>query len=220
MSLSKEFTKFFQGLEKNNTKEWFDAHRKDYETYVKEPFYNLVVDLTAEMKKLDPRVDVDPKKTIFRIHKDIRFSKDKSPYKLHVASIINRAGKREAEVPGLYLQIQANRISMGSGMYFLSKETLEDVRIHILHNMKALQSIVRKKDFVTRFGEVQGEKAKRLTPELMAGAEKEPLILNKQFYLWHDWEKPKFTEKELVKEVMSYYKTSQPFNAFLEEAMR
>ena len=78
--ITSNYITFFEGLEKNNTKEWFHGHKKEYEHDVKEPFLNLLESLIPELIKLDPTIPQNPKEALFRINKDIRFSKDKTPY--------------------------------------------------------------------------------------------------------------------------------------------
>jgi len=77
---TEDFIQFFNDLEKNNNQEWFHNHQKSYETNVKKPMQRLLTDLIAELQKYDIEIDVDPKKCIGRINRDIRFSKDKTPY--------------------------------------------------------------------------------------------------------------------------------------------
>ncbi|HNR54889.1 MAG TPA: DUF2461 family protein, partial [Flavobacteriales bacterium] len=80
-----DFNDFFKDLAKNNNKEWFDANRKRYEASVKEPFTAFVAEAIKRIGKHDKAVRIEPKEAIFRINRDIRFSKDKTPYKLNAS---------------------------------------------------------------------------------------------------------------------------------------
>ena len=97
---SPDFLQFFKELAANNHKEWFDENRKRYETVVKKPFEVFVQHAIDEMAKLDPRLsELDPKKCIFRINRDIRFSKDKAPYKLNRSAAISVGGRNDMIEP-------------------------------------------------------------------------------------------------------------------------
>jgi uncharacterized protein (TIGR02453 family) len=158
------FFKFFEKLEKNNNKEWFDANRDIYETEVKAPFKKFVTHILNELAKDQPDILKDASKSIFRINRDIRFSKDKSPYKNHVGAVFSRSGTKDSR-PGYYLHLGAKEIFIGGGMYEVDKEKLEKVRQEIFYNPDVFKKIITEKSFKTYYGTVQGEKNKVLTPE-------------------------------------------------------
>ena len=90
-----DFIEFFKELAANNNKDWFDINRKRYTDVIKEPFKKFVLDLIVEVGKVNPKIkDIEPKDCIFRINRDIRFSKDKTPYKMNVSALIAPGGKR------------------------------------------------------------------------------------------------------------------------------
>ena len=93
-----QFVDFFKELSKNNNTQWFNENKKSYETHVKLPFIKFIDDLIIEMSKLDETIAIEAKDAITRINRDIRFSKDKSPYKMHVSAIISAKGKKVKEV--------------------------------------------------------------------------------------------------------------------------
>ena len=86
---SSDYLEFFKELAPNNNKDWFDKNRKRYIDSVKEPFKKFVTDLIQEISKVDDEVQIEAKDAIFRINRDIRFSKDKTPYKLNNSAIIS-----------------------------------------------------------------------------------------------------------------------------------
>ena len=103
---------FLRGLRRNNRKEWFEAHRDVYETDVREPMRALVDELDAVLGGIAPEFRGDPKKSVFRIHRDVRFSKDKSPYKTHIACWLfhhdagHGVGQEAHGGAGFYVHIQ------------------------------------------------------------------------------------------------------------------
>jgi len=177
---TKDFINFFKELEQNNHKEWFDENRKRYEKTVKNPFRKFLADLILEVQKFDPEIMIEPKNAVFRINRDIRFSKDKRPYKTNSAAVISRINKKE-EFPAYYVNIDATGFMVGGGMYALSTETLYKVRQEILYNEQEFERIITG-DFKKEFGEIKGEQNKILKPPFKEAAEKLPILFNKQFY--------------------------------------
>ena len=96
----KRFYQFFEGLAMDNSKAYFDAHRKVYEQAVREPFKELVGDMIMRVREHEPEIAIEPKDAIFRINRDIRFTKDKTPYKTHVGAHISRGGRTRTESIG------------------------------------------------------------------------------------------------------------------------
>ena len=92
---TKDFIDFFKELAANNKKEWFDFNRKRYEKSVKQPFAEFVQEMIDRIRADDPKVDISTKDAIFRINRDVRFSKDKTPYKTHMAAIVSARGKKD-----------------------------------------------------------------------------------------------------------------------------
>ena len=92
---TKDFTKFLKDLEKNNNREWFNENKKRYEESVKEPFYNFIDEMIMRINAIDNNVAIQPKDAIFRIYKDVRFSKDKLPYKTQVSAVISPGGRKD-----------------------------------------------------------------------------------------------------------------------------
>ena len=219
MQLPKEYFAFFKGLEKNNNKEWFDDHRKDYEKFVKVPFKDLVAEVIEAVRAFEPELQQQPKDALFRINRDIRFSKDKTPYKTRLAAHVSKYGKKEMGKPGLYFEIGANGGGIAGGAYMPDKELLTLYRDLIMHEGADLRKALKRKAFVEKFGEIQGEKNKVLPAEFKEAAKKEPLIYNKQFFWWTTVPKSAFAGKDPVKEILSYYKAGKPLHEFFERVL-
>jgi len=111
------YIQFFQDLANNNVREWFHANKKTYETAVKKPFYKFVEQLIEEIRLVNPDILITPKDAIFRINRDIRFSKDKSPYKLNMSAAISKYGKKGNTCPGLYNDTGAEYVYVTRGAY-------------------------------------------------------------------------------------------------------
>ncbi|MBK8497340.1 MAG: DUF2461 domain-containing protein [Flavobacteriales bacterium] len=216
-----DFNQFFKDLAKNNNKEWFDTNRKRYETSVKKPFEAFVAEAIARIAKHDKAMAaLEPKDTIFRINKDIRFSKDKTPYKLEASAIISPAGRKDHAVPGIYFALGPEAVKFYGGCYQPDKEQLKAIREAIAKEGKGFRKLIEGKAFKTLFGSVQGEANKVLPPEFKAAAAKEPLIANKQFYVGTELPAKLVSDAKLMDVLMDHWLAMCPFNVWLAKAMK
>lgn len=121
---------FLQQLEENNDKVWFDAHRIEYERHYIEPAKQFVSAIGEHLKKLAPNVTADPRvnKSIFRINRDIRFSKDKTPYKNHIDLWFYHGTERQGGSSGLYFRLLPHRLYLGAGIHGFDKDGLARYR--------------------------------------------------------------------------------------------
>lgn len=216
---TKEFLKFFKELEKNNQREWFHANKKRYEEHAKQPFEDFVTLMIDQMQAIDPTIVITPKDAIFRIHRDVRFSKDKSPYKVQVSGIISRGGRKDMSTPGIYLQLNHKEFGIYSGAYRPDKNQLQGIREAIASDMKGFKKLISAKSFVNKFGTIQGEKNKRVPGEFKELVEEQPLIANKQFYYVANLDPETILDPKLPKLVLDYYKAAKPVSDFLSAAM-
>lgn len=214
-----DYNRFFKDLAKNNNKEWFDANRKRYEKSVKQPFEAFVTEAIKRIAKHDKRVAIGPKEAIFRINRDIRFSKDKTPYKLEASAIISPTGRKDHTVPGIYFALGPESVKFYGGCYMPDKEQLTRIREAILRDGKGLRKIIGAKPFIALFGEVQGEANKVLPGEFKAHAAKEPLIANKQFYVGAEKPSKLVTDPKLMETFMDHWLGMCAFNTWLEKAI-
>jgi uncharacterized protein (TIGR02453 family) len=212
------FLQFFAELEQNNSKEWFDENRKTYESEVKKPFAAFVDEMIGRIQAHDPGVRIKASDAIMRINNDIRFSKDKTLYKTHVAANISRFGKKDKVYPGLYFQLSHAGVGVFGGAYMVDTATLQIIRSHIAQNPKAFADVYSNKDFTKNFIAIQGEKNKRIQPEFQPLLEKEPLIANKQFYYSASLKPDVITSPKLPEELMKLYLAGKPVNDFLKAA--
>lgn len=215
-----DYNMFFKDLAKNNNKEWFDANRKRYEASVKKPFEAFVAEAIARIAKHDKAIAIASKDAIFRINKDIRFSKDKTPYKLEASAIISPAGRKDHSVPGIYFAFGPEATKFYGGCYQPEKEQLLAIREAIMKDGKGFRKAISGKPFVTLFKAVQGEANKVLPPEFKAHAIKEPLIANKQFYVVAEKPAKLVEDAKLMDAFMEHWMAMRPLNEWLAKAMR
>lgn len=214
------FIDFFRQLSRNNKREWFHAHRETYEQYVKQPFHYFVDEMIHRVSAFDPAIVIEPREAIFRIARDIRFSKDKTPYKTYVAAVITRGGRKENRYPGLYFSFGIHGIAIGGGMYHPNKDDLVDIRRAIARDGKTLARALQAKQFRALFGELQGEKHKRIPKEFAAHAERFSFIANKQFYCYAEYDDLRLLLRDdLTEFVMRHYKAGSKLSEFLKAAI-
>ncbi|MDA9819544.1 DUF2461 domain-containing protein [Salibacteraceae bacterium] len=214
----KDFIKFFKELEKNNDRDWFKANKPRYEEVVKKPFELFVADLIVNFAKQDKKLIVTPKECIFRIYRDVRFSKNKQPYKLNVSAIICPKGRKGKDYPGMYVELNHNHFRFYTGCYFPEKQALTDIRYEIAAKPAEFRKLISGKKFVDLFGEIRGEKNKILPKDLKEPASTEPLIFNKSFYSFHEEDPNVLLEDDLMKKCLDYYKIARPLNDWLIRA--
>ena len=210
---------YLKDLSKNNNREWFHANKKVYEKDLKKPFQNLVQQLIDTFQQHDPDIQIQPKDAIFRINRDIRFSKDKTPYKTHVSAIISPKGRKGKEYPGFYFHFEAGRLMMGGGAYFLEKESLQNVRQVIALEPQKFEKLVTDSTFVEYYEVLQGEKNKRLPKEFKAIHEEQPLIANKQFYAIAELDPKNVLKDGFLAFAEQHYLALKPLNDFLIKAI-
>lgn len=214
-----DFITFFKELEKNNNKVWFDKNRHRFEQIVRQPFYSFVEEMIVRIHSDDPDVLINPDEAIFRIYRDVRFSRDKTPYKTHMGAIISPGGRKAKNRPGFYFQLGSSGIKIYSGVHDLDKLKLESLRRYMVNHLPEFKKIISSADFKTRFGEVLGEKHKRLPPEFQNAVQKQPLIANKVLYVSAEIDKSTITDPTLAQILMTYYFTVKPFLRFLRTAV-
>lgn len=216
---SPDYLEFFKELAANNNKEWFDRNRKRYETVVREPFKNFIGQLISEMSKSDPELDIEAKDAIFRINRDIRFSKDKTPYKLNNSALISPAGRKDKNNPGIYLEFGPEMLGVYGGIYMPSPTQVQKVRSYMLENLKGWEAAINKTAFRKAYGEIQGEKSKRIPKEFREAAEKHPLLYNKQWYYHADLSPEVILSENLMDTILDLWNKAQPVKNFLSNAI-
>lgn len=215
-----EFIDFFKELAPNNNKDWFDENRKRYHEHVKKPFEIFVQELINRVQKIDSDVQIPYNKAIFRINRDIRFSKDKTPYKISRSAIISAGGTKDKSLPGLYFEINPEEVRIYSGVYMVDKNQLQRIREEIAENLEEFNDLITDKDFVETFGEIRGEKNVRIPKEFKAIAEEQPLIANKQFYFFAKLPLDIIYKEEFPDIIMAHYTIAKPLSDFFAKPIK
>ncbi len=216
-----DFLQFFIDLAPNNNKDWFDENRKRYLNSVKEPFKTFVEKMISNVLEVEKEWgELEAKNCIFRINRDIRFSKDKTPYKMKVSAAIVDGGKKNHTTPGLYFELGPEDVRVYGGVYQLEKDQLLSVREAIADNLDAFKAAVNNPTFKKIYSEIHGDKNKIIPKHLKAAAEKEPLIFNKNWYYFAKFEPEMILSDNFDQFVLSIYKAGNPVKAFFEKHLK
>ena len=214
-----DFISFFKELKENNTKEWFDAHRKRYETSVKKPLYTFIDEMIGRINAEEPAVRIQAKDAVTRINRDTRFSADKTPYNTHIGAVISTTGRKDKSVPGVFLRFDPEGLYIFGGAHGINTQQIAKIRAAIALDPTAFMKLIHEKEFVKKYGELKGEKSKRLPKELAEIASTYPVIFHKSFYYVGKVSTGKITSADLPAIVMDYWHTARPVKDFLALAM-
>ncbi len=210
----KKVLSFLSTLKDNNNKEWFDQHRSEWET-IKKDFNKFIADLILEISKFDKSIEgLQAKDCIFRINKDVRFSKDKSPYKTNIGAIINKGGKK-SNYAGYYIHIEPGSSMIAGGIYMPDAPLLKSIRQEIDYNFESFEKIINHKIYKKYFNKMSGDK---LISTPKGYDEKNPSIeylKHKSFISVH-----KVSQKDMdIENIVEVCKALKPFNDFLNQSI-
>lgn len=211
--------KFLKQLSKNNHKEWFDLNRKTYDTS-KTEFEHIVKSVIDKCSAFDPQLaDLEAKKCLFRINKDVRFSKDKSPYKLNMGASINPGGKKSM-IPGYYIHIEPGKSFLAGGCYQPSPELLTAIRQEIDYNSTDFKKILNAKDFKLYFKDLSPDDKLKTAPKGYAKDHPEiDLLQHRHFIVIHAINDADVTDKKFPDYATKVFKAMLPLNLFLRNCL-
>jgi uncharacterized protein (TIGR02453 family) len=213
---------FLTKLKKNNSREWFNQHRDDYDA-AKENFIELVNQILSNSSQFDQDLSMlTYKDCIFRINRDVRFSKNKDPYKNNMAAYFVKGGKK-SWLAGYYFHCEPGGKSfIGGGLYGGEPDQIKKVRQEIDYNWSAFKSILENKTFKKIFGDLSREEGMSLIRE-PKGYEKDNPAIDyiklKNFIVSVSVSDEELTDKKLIKKIITCFAAMQPLLRFLNRAM-
>ena len=160
---------FLRALKRNNDREWFRERRAIYDEHVYAPMTAVIEQLAADFPSFAPELVADPKRSIYRIYRDTRFSPDKSPLKTHIAAVFPPRDGARHESAGLYFEVAHGWVWAGGGLYRPTPLSLHRVRDHIASNLTQFRALVTAPAFRRQCGELQGEQLTRVPRPFPAG---------------------------------------------------
>lgn len=214
MSLSTSLLAFLSDLKSNNSREWFDVNRSVY-TGLKENFEVFVAKLLTEFSEFENLDGVELKHCTFRINRDVRFSKNKAPYKTWFSASLSEGGRKSGFMD-YYVHIEPNGQSfIGGGMYNPSPEQLIKFRQEIDYNANAFRSIIDQAAFKKAFGEPQGESLKNAPKGFDPMHPDIDLLKKKSMFFWHHFSDLEVVDDQFIDLVTSHAKILKPYLDFL-----
>jgi uncharacterized protein (TIGR02453 family) len=212
--------KFLKDIAKNNNREWFEKNKPVY-LQAKSSFEDFLVDLHKELLKFDEGLaSLNPRKIAFRIYRDIRFSKDKRPYKVNMGAGFSPNGKMEQE-PGYYIHLEpGNKSMVAGGMYMPNPENLAKIRQEIDYNPKSILKILNDKEFKKHFDGLSDWDRVKTAPK---GYPKDhpqiELLKNKSFTVAKTFSDAELKDQKFIKQVIVAAKSIKKLNDYLKSAV-
>jgi uncharacterized protein (TIGR02453 family) len=211
---------FLKKLKRNNNREWFLKNKPLYEDTLKVPFQNVILELSKNFSTKTPGIVFDPKKSIYRINRDIRFSNNKDPYKTNIAASFSMTRQnRKEEAPGLYIHIEPGNCFIGGGLYMPSSLQIRKIRELINQNPELFKKIISNSKVKKYFGGLSGVKLKKTprgTPESHPNIE---LLRWKQFIYIKHYKDSDFQNGNFAKKIEKEFIAMMPLINWLNKAM-
>ena len=212
---------FLRQLKRNNDRKWFQENKGRYEADVRDPALRFIEAIGPGLRKISSHLVADPKPvggSLFRINRDIRFSKDKSPYKTAVGIAFHHDSGRSATAPGMYVQLGPGTSWSGGGVHMPDSRSLTQIRDAIVSKPSEWTKIVSDPRFVQAAAN-QGETLKRAPQGYEAD---HPLVddLKRKSFVWHvEFSESQVCSSGFLDSYLDACRLANPFNAFLATAL-
>jgi uncharacterized protein (TIGR02453 family) len=210
---------FLRNLKRNNRREWFQPRKAEYEKLIKLPMLELIGCLNEEFARFAPNYVTAPQKATYRIYRDTRFSKDKSPYKTHVSAIFphGRGSKKEGAV--FYFHFTEKELLVFGGVYMPEPDELLAYRTLLQERYAELQEILQDSRLRRMLGQLQGETLSRMPKGFPPDHPAESLLRGKQWYLEHTLDVRAVTSPKLLSALTKHFEVMAPMVEFLNQAL-
>jgi len=209
---------FLNQLKNNNDRTWFNDHKEEYQS-AQSNFIDLVAILLHHIADFDERlIAVEPKDCLFRIYRDIRFSKNKRPYKTWFSAAMTGSGKRSL-FPGYYFHLEPGNIYLGGGIWHPGKEALQHIREYIVEHHSEFEKIILGKTFKKHFVELSGERLKTAPKGYPKDHPQIRWLRHKDFLVGCTKNNIDFTADDIIAEFAGDYQAMYPFIEFLHRAV-
>lgn len=213
-----EALQFFRGLAHNNHREWFLPRKQLVEERVKEPMRQLVDALNLALHDFAPEYETDPNKAIFRIYRDVRFSKDKRPYKEQIAATFRRRGTPHHQ-GGYYFAISHKSVAVGGGVYMPEPAHLLAIRQRIAERHDEFRRILAAPQVRKLLGNLEGAQLSRVPRGFPADHPAADLLRYRYFILYKELPPSLATSPKLYKAIVDRFRVMTPFLKFLTASL-
>ena len=210
---------FLIQLRKNNNRDWFKKNKALY-VEAKKQFDQFIEILILVIKDIDSETDVtSAKECTFRIFRDVRFSKNKSPYKTNFGAYIAKGG-RKSPFAGFYVHLEPNESFIAAGVYMPEAKNLKAIRTEIYENTNDYKEIINNKTFKKYFDGIFGEKLKLAPKGFPKDFTDIDLLKNKHYAVAYKVDNDFWTSEKLIEELTKIFKIQFPFNEFINKAIK
>ena len=211
---------FLRALKKNNDREWFNSRKSTFEAKVRQPMIELVTAIHGEMLRFAPDYVGEPAKCVYRIYRDTRFSKDKTPYKTYVSALLLRNNfDRYAGSAAYYFAVSLENIEVAGGIYAPDRDVLLAVREYIAENHKEFRATYETPKIRKLFGELSGQSLTRVPKGFDASHPAADLIKRKQYLLDVNIDAKLAATAKLFGEIVTRLEAMTPFIEFLNRPL-
>jgi uncharacterized protein (TIGR02453 family) len=211
----KDGLKFLKELKKNNNREWFTENKARYEASLREPMELLLGSLAEKLRVHEPDLVIEPKRSIYRIYRDVRFSKDKTPYKTHIAAAFSYKGLNKNNEPGFYFHISDVEVGIGGGLYMPSSDQVKNMRKALAQDAKEFKKILAAKKFTDHFTDIEGEKLTRVPQGFAPDHPDGELLKLKQYLCWKLLPPKTIFEDDFVSILVDHFLAMAPLVKYL-----
>jgi uncharacterized protein (TIGR02453 family) len=206
-----EGLKFLRDLEKHNDREWFTPRKEIFDEKLRQPMVELVSALQQEMLRFAPEYLGEPSKCIYRIYRDTRFSKDKTPYKTHVGALMWRKGTEKNDAASYYCAISNKGVEIGAGLYTSEPDALLAVRQMIAGDPKSFRATFESAKVKKLMGELYGETMTRVPKGFDPAHPAAELLKRKRLFLYIQLDRALAASPKIVKEISTRFEAMAPF---------
>lgn len=209
---------FLRDLKQNNNREWFQKNKGDY-LAAKTKFEQFIDLIIPKLKEFDRSINhISSKDCIYRIYRDVRFSKDKAPYKIHFDAFIAEGGKKSIKA-GYYVHLSPGASMIGGGIYRPQADILKAIRTEIYYSPNDFKKIIENKQFKSYFKEIYGEKLKTSPKGFQKDFTDIDLLRYKSYAVVYSTGDKFWFKPVVIDNIVEIFKIQSRFNAFLNEAI-
>jgi uncharacterized protein (TIGR02453 family) len=210
---------FLRRLKRNNRREWFNAHREEYERDVRAPMIAVIERLAVDFRSFAPDLVASPKRSLYRIYRDIRFSEDKKPYKTHVAAVFPCRDLPKHEGAGMYFHVSPDGVWAGGGLWAPQTPQLQIIREHVAANHRRLRAIVTAPAFRKTVGALEGDRLQRVPRGFPKDHEAAEYLKHRQFLAGAEFPAAFATSPKFYRGLVGVFRSISPLVRFLNEAL-
>ena len=211
---------FLRALKRHNDREWFRERKDQYEQHVRAPMVAVIEQLARDLPAFAPELVSDPRRSLYRIYRDTRFSEDKSPLKTHVAAVFPPRDGEKHRSAGLYFEVAPGWVWAGGGLYAPSTADLYRIREHITTHLTQFRAIVEAPAFRRQCGDLKGERLMRVPRGFPADHAAAEFLTFKQYLAWREFPADFAVSPRFYRGLLDVFQAAAPLVRYLNVALK